>query len=135
MELRQDNRSRQAPGRTEDYKRAGGGTPTDTAISVPTGFPLTYDTRDVPANPYKELIRTVEFHDIRNAGGDDNFSRSESDYRQYNQLVSEKCWHGRYRPKMFSEEHTLNKYVLSGTPSTCAVTMGQYRDKSSHTAL
>ena len=122
----------------EDYKRAGGGTSGYSNFSSGLGFLLTYDTRDVPPIRTREFIWTSVESCIRNGWEVmTTFIASSSTTGSTNQLVSEKCWHGRCRPKnVFGNNIPLNKYVLSGTPFDLrGYYMGQYRDKSSHIAL
>lgn len=122
----------------EDYKRAGGGTSGYSNFSSGLGFLLTYDTRDVPANPYKGVY--LDFRGImyqKWLGGDDNFYRFEFDYRQYKSVGQRKVLAWTVQTKnVFGNNIPLNKYVLSSTPFDLrGYYMGQYRDKSSHIAL
>lgn len=75
-----------AEGITRDpsYIEAGGNTEGYSNFSSGLGFLLTYDTRDIPANPYKGMY--LDFRGImyqKWLGGDNNFYRLELDYRQY----------------------------------------------------
>ena len=114
-----------------DYVRAGG---TESGI----GFLVTYDTRDIPANPYRGL-----YFDIRGLlyqkwlGSDNDFYRFELDYRQYKSVGERKVLAWTVQTKnVFGNNIPLNKYVLSGTPFDLrGYYMGQYRDKSGHVAL
>ena len=122
----------------EDYKKAGGDENGYKNFSSGLGFLLTYDTRDIPANPYKGLY--VDFRGImyqKWLGGDDNFYRFEVDYRQYKSVGKRKVLAWTVQTKnVFGKNIPLNKYVLSGTPFDLrGYYMGQYRDKSSHVAL
>ena len=107
-------------------------------FSSGVGFLLTYDTRDVPANPYKGL-----YFDLRGLiyqkflGSYSNFSHLELDYRQYKSVGKRKVVAWTVQSKhSFGHNLPLNKYVLSGTPFDLrGYYMGQYRDKSSHVAL
>lgn len=122
----------------EDYKNAGGTENGYENFSSGLGFLITYDTRDIPANPYKGL-----YFDIRGLlyqkwlGSDTDFYRFELDYRQYKSLGERKVLAWTVQTKnVFGKNIPLNKYVLSGTPFDLrGYYMGQYRDKSSHTAL
>lgn len=121
-----------------DYVRAGGTESGYKNFSSGIGFLLTYDTRDVPANPYKGIY--LDFRGImyqKWLGGDDNFYKLEVDYRQYKLLGQRKVLAWTVQSKhVFGSEIPLNKYVLSGTPFDLrGYYMGQYRDKSSHIAL
>ena len=114
-----------------DYVRAGG---TESGY----GFLVTYDTRDIPANPYRGL-----YFDIRGLlyqkwlGSDNDFYRFELDYRQYKSVGERKVLAWTVQTKnVFGNNIPLNKYVLSGTPFDLrGYYMGQYRDKSGHVAL
>ena len=122
----------------EDYKRAGGTASGYSNFSSGLGFLLTYDTRDVPANPYKGIY--LDFRGImyqKWLGGDDNFYRFEFDYRQYKLVGKRKVLAWTVQTKnVFGNNIPLNKYVLSGTPFDLrGYYMGQYRDKSWHLAL
>lgn len=122
----------------EDYKNAGGTENGYENFSSGLGFLITYDTRDIPANPYKGL-----YFDIRGLlyqkwlGSDTDFYRFELDYRQYKSLGERKVLAWTVQTKnVFGKNIPLNKYVLSGTPFDLrGYYMGQYRDKSSHIAL
>ena len=121
-----------------DYVRAGGTESGYKNFSSGIGFLLTYDTRDVPANPYKGIY--LDFRGMmyqKWLGGDDNFYKLEVDYRQYKLLGQRKVLAWTVQSKhVFGSEIPLNKYVLSGTPFDLrGYYMGQYRDKSSHIAL
>lgn len=121
-----------------DYVAAGGKGNGYSNFSSGLGFLLTYDTRDVPANPYKGTY--LDFRGImyqKWLGGDDNFYRFELDYRQYKQLGQRKILAWTLQSKnVFGKHIPLNKYVLSGTPFDLrGYYMGQYRDKASHLAI
>lgn len=121
-----------------DYKRAGGDASGYSNFSSGLGFLLTYDTRDVPANPYKGIyldLRGIMYQ--KWLGGDDNFYRFEFDYRQYKSVGQRKVLAWTVQTKnVFGSNIPLNKYVLSGTPFDLrGYYMGQYRDKSAHLAL
>lgn len=121
-----------------DYVQAGGTESGYKNFSSGIGFLLTYDTRDVPANPYKGIY--LDFRGMmyqKWLGGDDNFYKLEVDYRQYKLLGQRKVLAWTVQSKhVFGSEIPLNKYVLSGTPFDLrGYYMGQYRDKSSHIAL
>lgn len=121
-----------------DYKRAGGDASGYSNFSSGLGFLLTYDTRDVPANPYKGVyldLRGIMYQ--KWLGGDDNFYRFEFDYRQYKSVGQRKVLAWTVQTKnVFGSNIPLNKYVLSGTPFDLrGYYMGQYRDKSAHLAL
>lgn len=120
------------------YKRAGGDASGYSNFSSGLGFLLTYDTRDVPANPYKGIyldLRGIMYQ--KWLGGDDNFYRFEFDYRQYKSVGQRKVLAWTVQTKnVFGSNIPLNKYVLSGTPFDLrGYYMGQYRDKSAHLAL
>ena len=121
-----------------DYAAAGGDENGYKNFSSGIGFLLSYDTRDIPANPYRGTyvdLRGIMYQ--KWLGSDKNFYRLELDYRQYKSVGQRKvlAWtlqttnsFGRYIP--------LTKYALSGTPFDLrGYYMGQYRDKSSHVAL
>ena len=121
-----------------DYARAGGTESGYKNFSSGIGFLVTYDTRDIPANPYRGL-----YFDIRGLlyqkwlGSDNDFYRFELDYRQYKSVGERKVLAWTVQTKnVFGNNIPLNKYVLSGTPFDLrGYYMGQYRDKSGHVAL
>lgn len=121
-----------------DYVRAGGTESGYKNFSSGIGFLVTYDTRDIPANPYRGL-----YFDIRGLlyqkwlGSDNDFYRFELDYRQYKSVGERKVLAWTVQTKnVFGNNIPLNKYVLSGTPFDLrGYYMGQYRDKSGHVAL
>ena len=119
------------------YIAAGGKEDGYTNLSSGIGFLATYDTRDVPANPYKGIyldLRGLWYHKI--FGSDDNFYRLEIDYRQYKTVGKRKVLAWTLQSKNAFGEIPLTKYNLSGTPYDLrGYYMGQYRDKSSHVAI
>ena len=109
-----------AEGITQDknYIKAGGTADGYSNFSSGLGFLLSYDTRDIPANPFKGL-----YFDFRGVmyqkwlGGDDNYYRLEFDYRQYKSVGKRKVLAWTVQSKnVFGNNIPLNKYVLSGTP-------------------
>lgn len=118
---------------------AAGGTPDGYSnFSSGIGFLLSYDTRDIPANPYKGLY--LDFRGLmyqKWLGGDNNFYKLELDYRQFKSVGKRKVIAWTIQSKnVFGDNIPLNKYVLSGTPFDLrGYYMGQYRDKTSHMAL
>lgn len=121
-----------------DYVAGGGDDKGRKNFSSGLGFLLTYDTRDIPANPYKGLY--LDFRGLmyqKWLGSDNNFYRLELDYRQYKSVGQRKVLAWTVQSKhVFGSNIPLNKYVLSGTPFDLrGYYMGQYRDKSSHLAL
>lgn len=141
IDVSYDKMSKPAKGLYEtqsDYIAAGGDESGYKNFSSGLGFLLTYDTRDVPANPYKGVY--VDFRGImyqKWLGGDDNFYRLELDYRQYKIVGNRKVLAWTLQTKnAFGSDIPLTKYSLSGTPFDLrGYYMGQYRDKSSHLAL
>lgn len=141
IDVSYDKMSKPAKGLYEtqsDYIAAGGDESGYKNFSSGLGFLLTYDTRDVPANPYKGVY--VDFRGImyqKWLGGDDNFYRLELDYRQYKTVGNRKVLAWTLQTKnAFGSDIPLTKYSLSGTPFDLrGYYMGQYRDKSSHLAL
>lgn len=122
----------------KDYIRAGGTADGYSNLSSGVGFMVSYDTRDIPANPYKGLY--LDFRGImyqKWLGGDDNYYRMELDYRQYRTVGKRKVLAWTVQSKnVFGSNIPINKYVLSGTPFDLrGYYMGQFRDKSSHLAL
>ena len=122
----------------EDYAKAGGDADGYTNFSVGLGFLLTYDTRDIPANPYRGVY--VDFRGLmyqKWLGSDNSFYRFELDYRQYKSVGERKVLAWTVQTKnVFGSDIPLNKYVLSGTPFDLrGYYMGQYRDKSSHLVM
>ena len=121
------------------YYIAAGGTENGYSnFSSGVGFLLSYDTRDIPANPYKGLY--LDFRGLmyqKWLGGDFNFFRLELDYRQFKTVGKRKVLAWTIQSKnVFGDNIPLNKYVLSGTPFDLrGYYMGQYRDKTSHMAL
>ena len=119
----------------EDWVRAGGDADGYKEFTSGIGFLLSYDTRDVPANPYKGVY--VDFRGLayqKWLGSDENFYRIELDYRQYATVGRRKviAWTAQTK-NVFGDDIPLGKYALSGSPFDLrGYYMGQYRDKSAH---
>lgn len=121
-----------------DYAAAGGNENGYKNFSSGIGFLLSYDTRDIPANPYRGTyvdLRGIMYQ--KWLGSDKNFYRLELDYRQYKSVGQRKVLAWTLQSKnTFGRHIPLTKYALSGTPFDLrGYYMGQYRDKSSHVAL
>lgn len=121
-----------------DYAAAGGDENGYKNFSSGIGFLLSYDTRDIPANPYSGTyvdMRGIMYQ--KWLGSDQNFYRLELDYRQYKSVGQRKVLAWTLQTKnSFGRHIPLTKYALSGTPFDLrGYYMGQYRDKSSHVAL
>lgn len=121
-----------------DYAAAGGDENGYKNFSSGIGFLLSYDTRDIPANPYSGTyvdLRGIMYQ--KWLGSDQNFYRLELDYRQYKSIGQRKVLAWTLQTKnSFGRHIPLTKYALSGTPFDLrGYYMGQYRDKSSHVAL
>lgn len=121
-----------------DYAAAGGDENGYKNFSSGIGFLLSYDTRDIPANPYRGTyvdLRGIMYQ--KWLGSDKNFYRLELDYRQYKSVGQRKVLAWALQSKnTFGRHIPLTKYALSGTPFDLrGYYMGQYRDKSSHVAL
>ena len=121
-----------------DYAAAGGDENGYKNFSSGIGFLLSYDTRDIPANPYGGTyvdLRGIMYQ--KWLGSDKNFYRLELDYRQYKSVGQRKVLAWTLQTKnSFGRHIPLTKYALSGTPFDLrGYYMGQYRDKSSHVAL
>lgn len=121
-----------------DYAAAGGDENGYKNFSSGIGFLLSYDTRDIPANPYSGTyvdLRGIMYQ--KWLGSDQNFYRLELDYRQYKSVGQRKVLAWTLQTKnSFGQHIPLTKYALSGTPFDLrGYYMGQYRDKSSHVAL
>ena len=121
----------------KDYKAAGGTADGYKNFSSGIGFLATYDTRDVPANPYKGIY--LDFRGMmyeKFLGSDTEFYRLELDYRQYKSVGQRKVLAWTVQSKHVFGDVPLNKYILTGTPFDLrGYYMGQYRDKSAHIAL
>lgn len=140
IDLNYDKMKDVAEGITQDpHYIAAGGTPDGYSnFSSGIGFLLSYDTRDIPANPYKGLY--LDFRGLmyqKWLAGDNNFYKLELDYRQFKSVGKRKVIAWTIQSKnVFGNNIPLNKYVLSGTPFDLrGYYMGQYRDKTSHMAL
>lgn len=121
-----------------DYAAAGGDENGYKNFSSGFGFLLSYDTRDIPANPYSGTyvdLRGIMYQ--KWLGSDQNFYRLELDYRQYKSVGQRKVLAWTLQSKnTFGRHIPLTKYALSGTPFDLrGYYMGQYRDKSSHVTL
>lgn len=121
-----------------DYAAAGGDENGYKNFSSGIGFLLSYDTRDIPANPYSGTyvdLRGIMYQ--KWLGSDQNFYRLKLDYRQYKSIGQRKVLAWTLQTKnSFGRHIPLTKYALSGTPFDLrGYYMGQYRDKSSHVAL
>lgn len=124
----------------EDYKLAGGDASGYKNFSSGIGFVATYDTRDVPANPYDGIYLNISgLMYEKFLGSNTEFYRIELDYRQYKQVGERRvlAW-------TVQSKHTLgktgniplNKYVLLGSPFDLrGYYQGQYRDKSTHLVM
>ena len=119
------------------YVEAGGTKNGYKNFSSGVGFLATYDTRDIPANPYKGIYLNISGMMYEKfLGSDTEFYRFELDYRQYQLVGQRKVLAWTVQSKHVFGDVPLNKYVLSGTPFDLrGYYMGQYRDKSSHIAL
>ena len=119
------------------YVEAGGTKNGYKNFSSGVGFLATYDTRDIPANPYKGIYLNISGMMYEKfLGSDTEFYRFELDYRQYKLVGQRKVLAWTVQSKHVFGDVPLNKYVLSGTPFDLrGYYMGQYRDKSSHIAL
>lgn len=119
------------------YMAAGGDASGYTNFNVGLGFLLTFDSRDVPANPYKGVyldLRGMAYSKL--IGSDCNFYRLEVDYRQYKQVGRRKVIAWTAQTKNVFGDIPLTQYSLTGTPFDLrGYYMGQYRDKSSHVVL
>lgn len=119
------------------FVAAGGDASGYTNFNVGLGFLLTYDSRDVPANPYKGVyldLRGMAYSKL--IGSDCNFYRLEVDYRQYKQVGRRKVIAWTAQTKNVFGNIPLTQYSLTGTPFDLrGYYMGQYRDKSSHVVL
>lgn len=119
------------------YMAAGGDASGYTNFNVGLGFLLTFDSRDVPANPYKGVyldLRGMAYSKLM--GSDCNFYRLEVDYRQYKQVGRRKVIAWTAQTKNVFGDIPLTQYSLTGTPFDLrGYYMGQYRDKSSHVVL
>lgn len=120
-----------------DYKAAGGTADGYKSFSSGIGILASYDTRDIPANPYKGLY--LDFRGMmyeKFLDSDTEFYRIELDYRQYKSVGKRKVLAWTVQSKHVFGEVPLNKYVLTGTPFDLrGYYMGQYRDKSTHMAV
>lgn len=139
VDLNYDKITKPAPGMVDldSYKEMGGTENGYKNLSSGLGYLLTYDTRDIPANPYKGIyfdFRGMMYNKV--FGSDNNFYRLELDYRQYKTLGYRRVLAWTVQTKNVFGNVPLNKYVLSGTPFDLrGYYMGQYRDKSSHVVL
>lgn len=121
-----------------DWTRAGGDADGYRNFSSGIGFLLSYDSRDIPANPYRGLY--VDFRGLmyqKWLGSDNHFYTLELDYRQYKSLGQRKVLAWTVQTKnVFGNNIPLDKYAQTGTPFDLrGYYKGQYRDKSSHIAL
>ncbi len=123
-----------------DYVRAGGTADGYENFSSGVGFLTTYDTRDVPANPYKGIYLNLSGLMYQKfLGSNTGFYRLEFDYRQYKALGERRvlAWTVQSKHTFGKDKDIpLNKYVLTGTPFDLrGYYQGQYRDKSSHIVM
>lgn len=124
----------------EDYKLAGGDANGYKNFSSGIGFVATYDTRDIPANPYEGIY--LDFKGLmyeKFLGSDTRFYKIELDYRQYRRVGERRVLTWTIQSKHTlgkTEDIPLNKYVLLGSPFDLrGYYQGQYRDKSSHLVI
>ena len=140
IDINYDHMKDVAPGIVAEtsYINAGGKEDGYKSFSSGLGILASYDTRDVPANPYSGLY--FDFKGImyqKWLGSNEAFGRIELDYRQYKSVGKRKVLAWTVQSKnVFGSRIPLNKYVLTGTPFDLrGYYMGQFRDKSSHVAI
>ena len=140
IDINYDHMMNVAPGIVEEpsYINAGGTENGYKNFSSGWGILASYDTRDIPANPYKGMyfdFKSMMYH--KWLGSDCEYSRVELDYRQYKSVGKRKVLAWTIQSKhVFGNKIPLNKYILSGTPFDLrGYYMGQFRDKSSHIAM
>ena len=119
------------------YKRQAVRLMAITTSTPASGFLLTYDSRDVPANAYRGMY--LDFRGMMYAkfiGSDQTFYRLEIDYRQYKSLGKRRVLAWTAQTKNVFGDVPLTQYALTGTPFDLrGYYMGQYRDKSSHVVM
>lgn len=119
---------------SHSYLAAGGDEHGYKNFNSGVGFLLTYDSRDLPANPYRGTyldVRGIVYSKL--LGSEQNFYRLELDYRQYLTVGNRKVLAWTAQTKNVFGDVPLTQYVLSGSPFDLrGYYMGQYRDHSSH---
>lgn len=139
IDLTYDKMKEPAKGIIEDpyYIKTGGNADGYTNFSSGLGFLLSYDTRDVPANPYKGI-----YLDVKGAayskiiGSNTNFYSLNLEYKQYYSVKKRGVIAWMASSKNVFGDVPINRLVLSGTPFDLrGYYMGQYRDKTSHVVM
>ncbi|MGL4805899.1 MAG: BamA/TamA family outer membrane protein [Bacteroidales bacterium] len=105
--------------------------------SVNLGFTLSYDTRDVPANPYKGWYLDMKLsYAPKFLGSTFNYGLASLDYRQYKQVGMRKVFAWTFNTKNAIGDVPFTRMPMVGSPFDLrGLYLGQYRDKSTHTAL
>ncbi|MCD8081097.1 MAG: BamA/TamA family outer membrane protein [Bacteroides sp.] len=139
LEVNYDKMKKPAKYLIEDpaYIAAGGTSGGYSNFSTGLGFVLTYDTRDVPANSYRGIYLNARGMVYgKYLGSDNNFYNVSMEYRQYQSVGNRRTLAWMLQSQNVYGNVPLNKYTLTGTPFDLrGYYRGQYRDKSSHTAI
>lgn len=135
----QDNISKPALGVVDDsYYRMQGGDSTGLKLrSASVGVTLSYDSRDVPANPYKGwYLDTKLAYAPKFLGSTYNWGFASVDYRQYKTVGHRKVLAWTLNSKNAIGNVPFTRMPMVGSPFDLrGLYLGQYRDKSAHTAL
>lgn len=135
----QDHISKPARGIVNDevYQRQGGDSLGLNLRSSSIGVSLSYDSRDVPANPYKGwYLDTKLAYAPKFLGSTYNWGFASVDYRQYKTVGLRKVVAWTLNTKNAIGNVPFTRMPMVGSPFDLrGLYLGQYRDKSAHTAL
>lgn len=135
----QDHISKPADGMVNDpdYIRQGGDSLGLKLRTSSIGVSLSYDTRDVPANPYKGWYLDMKLaYAPKFLGSSYNYGFASVDYRQYKTVGLRKVLAWTFNSKNAIGDVPFTRMPMVGSPFDLrGLYLGQYRDKSTHTAL
>ncbi|MGL5319132.1 MAG: BamA/TamA family outer membrane protein [Bacteroidales bacterium] len=135
----QDHISKPAAGVVNDpyYIRQGGDSAGIKLRSSSIGVSLSYDSRDVPSNPYKGwYLDTKLAYAPKFLGSTYNWGFASIDYRQYKSVGLRKVIAWTFNSKNAIGDVPFTRMPMVGSPFDLrGLYLGQYRDKSAHTAM
>jgi hypothetical protein len=120
-----------------DYLSQGGTSKGLQSFNVGLGFGGSYDTRDIPANPYKGIFLDFKFiYYSKFFAGDRNFGNVSIDYRQFKSVGNRKVFAWTVQSKTSFGDVPISRLNFVGSPFDLrGYYMGQYRDKVAHLAI
>ena len=122
---------------SQSYQEALRGSKSYSSFSSGLGLLITYDSRDVPANPYRGCFLTTRGLLYQKfLGSDLNFYKLNFDFRQYLPVGHRRVFAWTIQSKHVFGDIPLNHYTFVGTPYDLrGYYIGQFRDKSAHIAM